>query len=299
MMANTRMTPLIHTFSIAAYDSSGQAWGVAVASKFLAVGSVVPWARAGAGAVATQSFAKVPFGPDGLALMESGKSAREALDTLIAGDPLRAQRQVGLVDARGGSAAHTGGECYAWAGHRTGEGFACQGNILVGAETVDALADTFLATSGSLEERLMAALLAADSAGGDRRGKQSAAILVVKAGAGYGGDNDRYLDLRVDDHREPVRELRRILDMHSLFFGQANPKDQLPITEDLARELQSWLQSGGYLAREVTGIWDDESQKAFWALIGNENLESRWSLDGDTNAIDGIALRYLRERLGK
>jgi uncharacterized Ntn-hydrolase superfamily protein len=293
------MTPLIHTFSIVACDLSAGAWGVAVASKFLAVGSVVPWARAGAGAVATQSFAKVPFGPDGLALMESGKSARETLDTLIASDPLQAQRQVGMVDARGGAAAHTGSECYAWAGHRTGEGFACQGNILVGAETVDALAETFLATNGPLEERLMAALLAADSAGGDRRGKQSAAIVVAKAGAGYGGDNDRYLDLRVDDHREPVRELRRVLDMHSLFFGQADPKDQLPITEDIARELQGWLQTGGYLAREATGTWDDESKKAFWALIGNENLESRWSLDGNTDAIDDVALRYLRERLSR
>jgi uncharacterized Ntn-hydrolase superfamily protein len=293
------MTPLIHTFSIVACDLSARAWGVAVASKFLAVGSVVPWARAGAGAGATQSFAKVPFGPDGLALMESGKSARETLDALIASDPLQAQRQVGMVDSRGGSAAHTGSECYAWAGQRIGEGFACQGNILVGAETVDALADTFLATGGPLEERLMAALLAADSAGGDRRGKQSAAILVAKAGAGYGGDNDRYLDLRVDDHREPVRELRRILDMHSLFFGQADPQDQLPITEDIARELQGWLQTGGYLAREATGTWDDDSKRAFWALVGNENLESRWSLDGNTDAIDGVALRYLRERLGK
>ncbi len=283
------------TFSIAAYDPNDKAWGVAVASKFLAVGSVVPWAQADVGAVATQSYAKVTFGPDGLAMMKTGKSASETLTALLAADPEREKRQVGIVDTNGGSAAHTGSECFAWAGHRTGEGFACQGNILVGAETVDALADVFSVTTGSLEDRLMAALLAADQAGGDKRGKQSAAILVVKPNGGYGGDNDRYLDLRVDDDPDPVTRLATLVRTHHLFFGKPRKEDQLPITESLARELQRMMQQGGYWKDDITGTWDEASKTAFDALIGNENLEERWRRENPDH-IDRIALEYLRDR---
>ncbi|MBI5666643.1 MAG: DUF1028 domain-containing protein [Chloroflexi bacterium] len=286
------------TFSIVAYDPAEPAWGVAVASKFLAVGAVVPWARAGAGAVATQSYARVSFGPDGLALMEQGRSAADTLQTLLAADPEREQRQVGLVDANGGAAAHTGSACHEWAGHRVGEGFTCQGNILAGARVVEAMAEVYQAASGQLAERLLAALLAGDDAGGDRRGKQSAAVLVARPNGGYGGDNDRYLDLRVDDHPDPVPELRRLVGVHGLFFQPPRPEDQMPITDELAREIQSWLVRLGYLRQDVSGVWDEASKKAFWELVGVENLEERWNLDGNTDMIDRVALEYLRERFG-
>ncbi len=289
----------LSTFSIVAYDPGEQSWGVAVASKFPAVGAVVSWARAGAGAVATQALCKMSFGPDGLAIMAGGKSASETLAALLANDPGAGHRQVGLVDVRGGAAAYTGEQCYAWAGHRLGEGFTCQGNILTGPETLDAMAESFTSASGELADRLVAALLAGDTVGGDRRGKQSAAVVVVRANSSYGGDTDRYLDLRVDDAREPVQELQRLLGVHHLFFGKPRPEDQIRITEDLARELQSLTQRLGYFHGAVNGLWDDTSKQAFWALVGNENLEERWNIEGETNSIDRVALEYLRERFGQ
>jgi uncharacterized Ntn-hydrolase superfamily protein len=293
------MTIYLNTFSIVAYDDVEDAWGVAVASKFLAAAAVVNWARAGAGAVATQAYAKVGFGPDGLALMAGGKSASEALEHLVANDPLREERQVGLVDTSGGAAAHTGKECFNWAGHKVGEGFTCQGNILAGPQVIESMAHAFLAGSGELADRLVAALLAGDAAGGDRRGKQSAGVLIVKAGGGYGGDNDRYLDLRVDDDPAPVQKLQKLVEIHHLFFGEPRPEDMMPITGELARELQSYLQGHGYIKHEPSGEWDEATRQAFRALVGNENLESRWSLDRSPNHIDRIALDYLRERLGR
>jgi uncharacterized Ntn-hydrolase superfamily protein len=292
------MSPKITTFSIVAYDPAENAWGVAVASKFLAAAAVVSWARAGAGAVATQSFAKVSFGPDGLALMATGKSARETLDFLLANDPQQAQRQVGIVDSRGDAAAHTGSGCFSWAGHKIGKGFTCQGNILTGPDTVEAMADTFEAASGELADRLVAALLAGETAGGDKRGKEAAGVLVVRTNAGYGGDNDRYLDLRVDDDSQPVQKLKKLVEAHHIFFGKPDPGDAVPITPELAYEIQSWLINQGYSQKEATGEWDEPTQKAFWELVGNENLEERWSLDRNPDSIDRIALDYLRERFG-
>lgn len=288
----------LNTFSIVACDQSMHEWGVAVASKFPAVGAVVPWAKAGAGAVATQAFCKMSFGPDGLARMAEGMSAQDTLAALLANDAGAADRQVGLVDARGGSAAHTGVRCYDWAGHKLGQGFTCQGNILTGPETLDAMAETFTTTSGELADRLVAALLAGDSVGGDRRGKQSASVVVVRPNAGYGGDTDRYLDLRVDDAVEPVKELERLLGVHHLFFGKPRPEDQLPITEDLARELQTLTRRLGYYQGEAHGKWDAESKQAFWALVGNENLEERWNIEHQPDFIDRVALEYLRHRFG-
>ncbi len=288
----------INTFSIAAYDPDEQAFGVGVASKFLAVGAVVPWVRAGVGAVATQAYAKVSFGLDGLALLEGGKSAQEALDLLLQNDPLREQRQVGIVDAQGRSAAHTGKDCFDWAGHRTHEGFTCQGNILAGAQVVEAIAEAYTAARGELADRLLAALVAGDAAGGDRRGKELAAIYVARPNGGYGGDNDRYLDLRVDDDPAPLAQMARLLDIHHLYFGEPKPEDRLPITEALARELQAMLRAGGYASAEPSGVWDDASKGAFDALIGSENLEERWRND-DPNVIDRIALEYLRRKFAK
>lgn len=286
----------VNTYSIVAYDPDEHAWGVAVASKFLAVGSVVSWAKAGAGAVATQSYAKMSFGPDGLALLSAGHSAQAVLDKLLAADDNPQQRQVGIVDAKGGSAAHTGAKCHAWAGHKLGAGFACQGNILTGGNTLDAMAETYSTVTGELADRLIAALLAGDTIGGDKRGKQSAALLVVRPEGGYGGDNDRYLDLRVDDDPDPVNRLQQLVDIHHLFFGTPNPDDQLPITSDLARELTAMMAAQGYYAGESSDQWDDKAKQAFWALVGNENLEERWSLDADTDSIDRVALDYLRGR---
>src|SRR5919199_3481549 len=214
-----RVTKIVATFSIVAFDPETDSLGVAVQSKFLAVGSIVPWARAGAGAVATQAMANFNYGPRGLDMMAEGSSARDTVEGLISADENRERRQLGVVDAGGRAATFTGSECFDWAGGLTGEHYAAQGNILVGRETVEAMAMTFEDTSGELAGRLLAALDAGQQAGGDSRGRQSAALLVVREGGGYGGDNDRVLDLRVDDHPEPIRELIRLRSLHTLYFG--------------------------------------------------------------------------------
>lgn len=288
----------INTFSIVAYDPDEQAWGVAVASKFLAAAAVVSWAQANAGAVATQSLAKVGFGPDGLRMMAAGMSAEQTLAKLLADDDDREMRQVGIVDTHGRAAAHTGTGCYEWAGHHIGDGFTCQGNILQSERVVQSMAAAYISAQGELADRLVAALIAGDRAGGDRRGKQSAGVLVVRPDGGYGGDNDRYLDLRVDDDPDPVTKLSELVKIHHLFFGEVKGEDQIPVTPDIARELQTILIHGDYLQGEADGKWDELTKQAFWALVGSENLEERWNLDGETDKIDRIALDYLRTRLG-
>lgn len=283
------------TFSIVAHDPAENAWGVAVASKFLAAGALVSWARAGAGAVATQALARVSAGPQGLELLAAGLSADEALDRLLRDDPQRAHRQIGLVDAQGRAAAFTGEECLPWAGHRLGQGYTCQGNILTGPETLDAMAAAFEVTAGDLAGRLVAALRAGDAAGGDRRGRQSAAVLVVKPGGGYGGDTDRYLDLRVDDDPDPVNRLVGLLELHRLYFGSTAPEKHLPIDATLARELQAMLARHGYYRGPVNGQWDEASIAAFWQFVGTENLEERWSPD-DPHRLDPVVLDFIRAR---
>ena len=269
--------PVVATYSIVACDLAAGQWGVAVQSKFLAVGSVVPWAEPGAGAVATQSYANPRYGPDGLALLRQGLSAQEVVEELTAADDGRAQRQVGVVDANGGAATFTGDGCHEWAGGRTGEGYAAQGNILVSAATVDALAETFDKSSGLLAERLLASLAAGQAAGGDRRGQQSAALLVVERDGGYAGLSDTLVDLRVDDHERPIEELRRLYEAHQLLFGET-PRDQwLPLDSELEREVSGLLSRLGY---ETLADW-----------AGAANLEER--VDGDA-AIDPIVLRELR-----
>jgi len=286
---------MVATFSIVARDPLNGDLGVAVASKFLAVGSIVPWARAGVGAVATQAQANLEYGPGGLALLERGSPAQAALDELLAGDELRDHRQVGLVDAHGNAAAHTGSACMKWAGHVVGPGFAAQGNILAGADVVRAIADGFTAVDGELAERLLAALQAGDAAGGDRRGRQSAAVYVARAGGSYGGTLDRYVDLRVDDHPAPIPELARLLRLHRFYLTPPREGDLVPIDAAIARELQSLLGRAGYYTGPASGSYDAPTRSALERYGARENLEER--LISATH-IDPQVLEYLREKIG-
>jgi uncharacterized Ntn-hydrolase superfamily protein len=281
------------TFSIVGHDPQKQEWGVAVQSKFLAVGSAVPWAQAGAGAVATQSWANTSYGPRGLAMMEGGLPADEVIARLTADDENRALRQVGVVDAQGQAAAFTGEECFDWAGHIVGENYTCQGNILVSEDTVQAMVRAFEGAEGALAHRLLAALHAGQQAGGDRRGRQSAAILVVREKGGYGGFNDRYVDLRVDDHATPIEELARLLKLHDLYLGETDPDNLVKIEGDLASEIQELLKRTAYYQGPATGVYDDKTKKAFRDLVSTENLEERWR---DDDMLDGVILDFLRER---
>jgi len=289
-------TSKIHpsTFSIVAWDPANGDLGVAVQSKFLAVGSVVPFARAGVGAVATQSYANVTYGPEGLRLMAAGWTAQETLNHLLTIDLDVTQRQVLLVDAAGGAVGHTGEGCHNWAGHVVGDGYACGGNILVGEATVQAMAETFEGTQGPLPERLVAALAAGQAAGGDSRGQQSAALVVARIAGSYGGRSDRYVDLRVDDHPEPIAELERILGLHRLYLTKSAPEELIPVDENIARELQVMLQGAGHYQGQVTGVYDGATKKGLWDLYGIENLEERWH----DELIDVIALEFLRQRFG-
>ncbi len=286
----------IHTFSIVARDPASGDVGVAVASRFLAVGMAVPFARAEVGAVATQSYANLSYGPNGLAMMAEGLPAQDALDRLIAEDEGRDQRQVGIVDANGLAVSYTGAGCHDWAGGRTGEGYACQGNILTGGETLDAMAETFESARGELPDRLHTALSAGDTVGGDKRGKQSAALLVMRKGAGYGGFDDTLVNLRVDDCPEPLPELGRLLDLHHLYFGVTPDAQKVAIDEALARELQVMMTRLGYYDGAVDGSWDEATQTAFRAFVGTENFEERVDVLG--RAIDPPALDYIRDRFG-
>jgi uncharacterized Ntn-hydrolase superfamily protein len=287
----------ITTFSIVAYDAHRRDWGVAVQSKFLAVGAVVSWARAEAGAVATQSYANLTYGPRGLEMMAQGLSAQETIEALTAEDDGRASRQVGMVDKEGRAFAFTGPECHAWAGHVIGDGFACQGNILIPG-TVEAMAERFerlRGGPGELADWLVDALAAGQEAGGDSRGRQSAAVLVVRENGGYGGNNDRYLDLRVDDDPYPIRRLQKLVDMHHLYFGTVDPDDLIPLAE-VAAELQEMLRRTGQYDGPATGVFDDSTRKALRALVGIENLEERWNGEGDD--IDRNVVDYLRDKYG-
>ena len=281
------------TFSIVACDPDAQEWGVATQSKFLAVGSVVPWAQAGAGALATQSYANTTFGPARLALMASGFSAQETLDRLLADDEGREHRQIGLVDAQGNAATFTGRECLAWAGGLTGKGYAVQGNILAGEAVITAMAEAFEQARGELADRLAAALGAGQAAGGDRRGQQSAALLVVREKGGYAGFNDRYVDLRVDDHPRPIRRLKEILELHHLYFGRPDPASLVAIDAKIARELQRIARQSKHYAGPITGEYDAATREAVERLIGVENLEDRWPFGADN--IEPVAYAHLRK----
>jgi uncharacterized Ntn-hydrolase superfamily protein len=262
------------TFSIVAFDPGNGDLGVAVASKFPCVGAVVPWARAGVGAVATQAWANTDLGPEGLRLMAGGMPASSALDAVLEGDDGRDERQAGFVDANGGAATFTGSGCVDWAGGVSGEHFAAQGNILAGEDVVTAMADAFVGTEGDLSDKLLAAVRAGDAAGGDRRGKQSAALLVVRADGGYEGRNDRYIDLRVDDHPDAPTELARLFTVwDDTMLVRHDPP--LEATTELIGEIQRRLAALGRYAGPADGSYDEETRSAVEDWAGWYNLEGR------------------------
>jgi uncharacterized Ntn-hydrolase superfamily protein len=275
--------PVVATYSIAACDLASGQWGVAVQSKFLAVGSLVPWAKPGVGAIATQALANPSYGPNGLALLGEGRTAEEVVALLTEADDGRDHRQLGVVDHTGDGATFTGAECMEWAGGQAGRCYAAQGNILVSEATVDALVRTFEAGEGQpLVERLLACLDAAQAAGGDRRGQQAASVLVVEADGGYGGLTDILVDLRVDDHERPVAELQRLYAIHDRIFGSTPPEEWLDVDDGLRAELVERLARLGY---------DGELTDAFARWSGTENLEER--VDG-VERVDPVVLEELR-----
>ena len=277
------------TYSIVAADPSTGEAGVAVQSKFLAVGSLVPWAAADAGAVATQALADVTLGPRGLALLRSGAPPADSVEPLLAGDPLREQRQFGLVAADGRAASFTGAECFDHASSIVGQGFAAQGNILAGRAVVEGLASGFAETAGQpLADRLLRALERAQEGGGDRRGQESAALLVVRAGGGYGGNHDRMLDLRADDHPTPIAELKRLLGLHRLYFDRPDPQAAILIQGALREELGAVLRRRGFDP-------DANFRDALFGYFGWENLEERWI---DEGRLDPAVLAYIRKHEG-
>ena len=266
------------TFSICAFDPTTTELGIAVQSKFLAVGAVVPWARSGVGAIATQSFANTSYGPEGLRLLAEGIGCEEVVARLIADDPDREKRQLGIVDAAGRAATYTGKECFEWAGGVVGARYCAQGNILAGPRVVQGMAEAFERADGTLAGRLVAALQGGQRFGGDRRGMQSAALLVVKEKGGYGGFNDRYIDLHVEDHARPIDELERLLALYKLYF-KIEPARMRPLDASLRRELEDIVARSG--------------APSLRALFGIENLEERWT---DGPEIDEAALAFLRTR---
>ena len=278
------MGSLVATYSIAACDFEAQQWGVATQSKFLAVGSVVPWAEPGVGAIATQAYANPRYGPNGLALLREGLSPEEVVERLTSADDGRGHRQLGVVDHEGRAATYTGAECLEWAGGRIGKCYAAQGNILVSEATVDAIAETFEESSGPLAERLLDCLDAAQAAGGDRRGQQSAALLVVEHNAGYARLADEVVDLRVDEHPRPLDELRRIYGMHQAIFGKTPESEWLDVDPDLSAELRERLARLGY---------EGDLAQALFEWAGKENLEER--VDG-AERVDPVVLEELRRQ---
>lgn len=282
--------PAVATFSIVAFDPATEEIGVAVQSKFLAVGSVVPWVKAGQGAIATQSWANTTYGPQGLALLQQGLHPEAVIAQLIASDPDRDARQVGIVDMSGRSATYTGPSCFDYAGGVAGDGFAAQGNILASAAVVDGLVQGMKST-GALADRLLESLRLAQVAGGDKRGMQGAALYIAKAGAGYGGFNDRFIDLRVDDHSSPIEELKRLLLLQRLYFGRTDAADRCALSGETLEEIRDLLRKHGYTPG--TGdAYDETTRAALQAFFLTENFDNRWT---DDAVVDKLVLEFMRD----
>jgi len=255
--------------------------GVAVQSKFIAVGALVPWAKAKAGAIATQAWANVSYGPKGLEMLEAGLSASETLDKLLADDPRPEVRQVAVVDTKGRVAVHTGSECMEWAGHMTGAGYSCQGNILASSRVVESMARAYEQMPGDIVDRLLEALSTGQAAGGDRRGQQSAALLVVRDKGGYEATTDRYVDIRVDDHPAPIEELKRVFKIYDMtMLSREDPSSLLTIDREITTTLQKNLKRLGLYGGPVNGILDDPTRKGLRDFVNMNNFENRMREDG-------------------
>jgi uncharacterized Ntn-hydrolase superfamily protein len=286
---------VVATYSIIGFDPHTGELGVAVQSKFLSVGAVVPWAKANVGAIATQAGANTSFGPKGLDLLEKGFHPSEVVEILLKNDPDREIRQFAIIDAKGNTAAYTGKDCFDWAGHLEGVNCSAQGNILVNQETVASMVQSFENSTGTLAERLIKALDDGQAAGGDSRGKQSAALYVVKENGGYAGHNDRLFDLRVDDHPEPIKELARLYDLHQLYFPKYQNASLAKIEGNLVFDIQNLLQKTGYLKEETSSVYNEPVKQALKAFFSRENFEERWRED---DLLDISVLYYLRKQAG-
>lgn len=266
------------TFSIVAYDPEKKEWGVAVQSKFVAVGSIVPWGKANVGVIATQAWVNTSYGPKGLALLEQGLTAEEVLKLLTSQDEKREHRQIGIVDSFGNAASFTGSKCFDWAGHIIGENYACQGNILVSQTTVLAMSQAFRETKGDLVDKLLAALEAGQEAGGDSRGKQSAAVMVFKEEGAYDGGTDKLVDVRVDDHEHPIKELRRVFELYDLsLLKRDKPEDKVKLAGDVLKIVKEVLKKDGFYEGEIDTKLDDVTKKALkdWMLTNNFEVKER------------------------
>ncbi|MHA1303320.1 MAG: DUF1028 domain-containing protein [Candidatus Heimdallarchaeaceae archaeon] len=282
------------TFSIVAYDPKSKQWGVAVQSKFIAVGSIVPFAKANVGAIATQAYANTSYGPKGLALLEQGFTAEETIEILTKHDELKEQRQIGIVDRFGNAASFTGKECFEWAGHIVGDNFACQGNILASEEVVSAMAEAYKETPGDLVERLLAALFAGQEKGGDKRGKQSAAILIVKEEGAYDGGTDRYINVRVDDHPTPIRELQRVFTLYDLSLLQRDdPDDKVKLEGDVLKAIKEVLAEDGFYSGTIDGTYDENTKEALQKWLHTNNFEVKERTD---DYMWGSVYRYIQQK---
>ncbi|HIE24452.1 MAG TPA: DUF1028 domain-containing protein [Anaerolineales bacterium] len=289
--------PRFSTFSIVACDLKAKTWGIAVASKFPAVGAAVPWAKAEIGAVATQSYVNTSYGPNGLAMMEKNFSAEETLEKLLASDEERETRQIGIVDARGNAVTFTGEKCHDWAGGLTGRGYAIQGNILAGAKVIQKMEEIFLETEGDLPARLYSALYAGDRAGGDKRGRQAAAIYVAKPQGGYGGFLDRWIDYRVDNALDPVAELGELLELHELYMGKSPESERIKLEGTVLKDLQKIMAKLGYYQPKVDGIYNKTTQESLNSFLGNENFENRFY--AEEGLLDQPVVNYLLKKFRK
>ena len=283
------------TVSIVAYDPKNKEWGVAVQSKFVAVGSLVPHARANVGAIATQAYANTSYGPKGLALLEQGYSAKEVIEILIEDDNLKEERQVGIVDSRGNVHSYTGEKCFEWAGHVIGKNHACQGNILVSEEVVKAMSKAFINTSGDLVEKFFAALEAGQEKGGDRRGMESAAILIVKEKGAYDGGTDRYIDIRVDEHPNPIKELKKVFEIYDMcLLLRDDPNDIVKLEGNVLKNVKTLLKQDGFYKGEINDIYDEDTKIALKNWLGTNNFEVK---ERDDNYMWGSVYRYIEKRV--
>ena len=279
------------TFSIVAYDPKNNEWGVAVQSKFVAVGSIVPYAKAKVGAIATQAYANTSYGPNGLALLEKGLTAEETIQRLIKDDEKKEERQVGIVDSFGNAASFTGSECFEWAGHIVGKNFSCQGNILVSEEVVKAMAKAFETTRGDLIEKFFAVLDAGQEAGGDRRGRESAAILIVKEKGAYDGGTDNYINIRVDEHPTPIKELKKVFEIYDMcLLLRDDPKDLVKLKGDKVKIVKERLKLDGFYEGAIDDKYDEVTKKALRDWLGTNNFEVR---ERDDDFMWGSLYRYI------